>query len=501
MKRFTLFFGLLIMATMLFAQAPQAFNYQAVVRDANGNLLENQAVGIKISLLQGTSTGQEVYAETHATTTNPFGQVDLQIGTGTATTGQFDTIAWGAGPYYLQLAVDLTGGANYAVMGTTQMLSVPYALYAEEGSGWEKTENGITYLGGKVGIGRASLTGSNTNLQIQVSDPIDGGLRIFNTDTIANDKALFRIDANANLQDAFSVQRDGKVGIGTSAPLTNLQITGTSFESFTGIERGSLAISAPYKADYFTSIDFLYNPNSKPTARIAAKHSGNGSRLIFGTSNSYASGITNVAMVIDNNGRVGIGTSNPSTELEVSGKINISSTTDSYVGLFQNNNVNLTLGSTSSSQPRIILFGSASPTTPGSIYIAAPNHIRLMGNIGINTSNPTYPLTVNGTIRSKKVIVDTGWSDFVFDDDYKLMPLHEVEAFIKTNRHLPEIPSAREVEENGVSLGEISASLLQKIEELTLYVIDLKKENEQQQQLIEEQGKQLKKLEKRRNRR
>jgi hypothetical protein len=101
------------MATITFAQAPQAFNYQAVIRDANGNLLENQAVGIKISLLQGTSTGQEVYAETHATTTNQFGQVDLQIGTGTATTGQFDTIAWGAGPYYLQLAIDLTGGANY----------------------------------------------------------------------------------------------------------------------------------------------------------------------------------------------------------------------------------------------------------------------------------------------------------------------------------------------------------------------------------------------------
>jgi hypothetical protein len=143
-----------LMAIALWAQAPQAFNYQAVIRDANGNLLENQAVGIKISLLQGTSTGQEVYAETHAINTNQFGQVDLKIGTGAATTGQFDTIAWGAGPYYLQLAVDLTGGANYAVMGTTQMLSVPYALYAEEGSGWEKTENGISFDNGNVQIGK-----------------------------------------------------------------------------------------------------------------------------------------------------------------------------------------------------------------------------------------------------------------------------------------------------------------------------------------------------------
>lgn len=102
------------------------------------------------------------------------------------------------------------------------------------------------------------------------------------------------------------------------------------------------------------------------------------------------------------------------------------------------------------------------------------------GNVGIGTVSPCADclLAVNGKIRAKSVVVDTGWSDFVFEDNYKLMPLQEVEKFIKDNRHLPEIPSEADVKKNGVSVGDISSKLLQKIEELTLYMIELKKENE-----------------------
>ena len=102
---------------------------------------------------------------------------------------------------------------------------------------------------------------------------------------------------------------------------------------------------------------------------------------------------------------------------------------------------------------------------------------RATGNVGIGTTNPTYTLTVNGTIRAKEIIVDTGWSDFVFEDNYRLRPLREVEQFISANKHLPGIPTEAEVKEKGVTLGNISSKLLQKIEELTLYLIDLKKEN------------------------
>lgn len=108
--------------------------------------------------------------------------------------------------------------------------------------------------------------------------------------------------------------------------------------------------------------------------------------------------------------------------------------------------------------------------------------------IGTSTPDPNYKLSVNGKVRTKEVkITPEGWADFVFDEDYKLATLEEVEAFIKKHKHLKDIPSAKEVEENGVELGKINAKLLQKIEELTLYVIE-------QDKLITEQENIIKKL-------
>jgi hypothetical protein len=111
--------------------------------------------------------------------------------------------------------------------------------------------------------------------------------------------------------------------------------------------------------------------------------------------------------------------------------------------------------------------------------------INCIGNVGIGTLNPTEKLSVNGNIKCKQVEVSlTGWSDFVFDEDYKLMPLEELDQYLKEHKHLPDVPSAEEVISNGNNLGEMDAILLQKIEELTLYVIELKKENEQLKQII-----------------
>ena len=101
------------------------------------------------------------------------------------------------------------------------------------------------------------------------------------------------------------------------------------------------------------------------------------------------------------------------------------------------------------------------------------------GNVGMGTTNPgSYKLAVSGKIRAKEVVVETGWSDFVFEEDYYLMPLPEVERYIAEYQHLPDVPSAEEVAANGLALGESQALLLQKVEELTLYMIDLDKENQ-----------------------
>ncbi len=114
--------------------------------------------------------------------------------------------------------------------------------------------------------------------------------------------------------------------------------------------------------------------------------------------------------------------------------------------------------------------------------------IRLNGQVGIGTNAAdlgSYQLAVEGTVGARKVVVSPdSWADFVFESKYILRDLSEVETFINENKHLPDVPSQKEVAENGVSLGEMDAILLQKIEELTLYIIELDKENSELKQLI-----------------
>jgi hypothetical protein len=123
---FTFHFSLL----SVIAQVPQAFNYQAVARDASGNVLSGQLISLRITILDGSSTGTVVYTETQATTTNQFGLFTLSLGTGAVQTGTFSTINWATGSKYLKVEMDASGGTNYVPLGTAELLSVPYALYA-----------------------------------------------------------------------------------------------------------------------------------------------------------------------------------------------------------------------------------------------------------------------------------------------------------------------------------------------------------------------------------
>ena len=112
-----------------FGQAPEGFKYQAVVRDAGNLILNNQAVGMRLTIQQGSIGGVTAYSETFSVTSNAYGLVNLEIGTGT-TSYDFTTIDWANGPYFIETAADVTGGTSYVVMGTSRLMSVPYALHA-----------------------------------------------------------------------------------------------------------------------------------------------------------------------------------------------------------------------------------------------------------------------------------------------------------------------------------------------------------------------------------
>jgi hypothetical protein len=113
----------------------------------------------------------------------------------------------------------------------------------------------------------------------------------------------------------------------------------------------------------------------------------------------------------------------------------------------------------------------------GTVQAKTQMIITKTGNIGIGTETPDTKLAVNGTIHAREVIVDlVGWPDYVFQDDYNLMSLEELEKSININKHLPNIPSACEIENNGIQLGQMNKKLIEKVEELTLYIIQLNKE-------------------------
>ncbi len=130
MKKFSFLIASLLFALCVQAQAPQKFSYQTVVRNASNQLLIGQTVGIKISILQGSANGSAVYAETHAPQTNANGLATLEIGGGSLLSGNFTNINWANGPFFVKTETDPNGGNNYTITNTSQLLSVPYALYA-----------------------------------------------------------------------------------------------------------------------------------------------------------------------------------------------------------------------------------------------------------------------------------------------------------------------------------------------------------------------------------
>lgn len=183
-KYFLMLIAFVVFCGNIQSQAPQRFNYQVIARDADGNPLINQSVNFQISILQGSAAGTAVYIETHAITTNDFGLATMAIGAGSVVTGVFSSISWGTDSYYVRTELDPTGGTSFTFAGVTQLLSVPYALYANSsGSG------GSTYTAG-LGIDITGSTITNTEPNaIHWGDAIGGNelsvVRIQGRDVLA----------------------------------------------------------------------------------------------------------------------------------------------------------------------------------------------------------------------------------------------------------------------------------------------------------------------------
>ena len=165
---------LLLLSENIWAQAPQKMTYQAVIRNGSNALILSSPIGIKVSVLQGSANGTVTYSETQIQNTNINGLVSLEIGMGTPVIGTFSNINWANGPYFIQTEVDPSGGSNYSVLGVTELISVPYALYSANAQ-----VSGFSHYIGET------FNGGVIYYLYKGSDGLEHGLIVSTTESIA----------------------------------------------------------------------------------------------------------------------------------------------------------------------------------------------------------------------------------------------------------------------------------------------------------------------------
>ena len=289
--------------------------------------------------------------------------------------------------------------------------------------------------------------------------------------------AVLTVSAAINLQkaNAQNVFPDsGRVGIGTVTPTALLDVTSPNSGQIARFNGGSSMYLSFLEGGVYRG--------------YIGSYAGNSDDVDFGTGSGtngklHLSIKASPRLTIDNTGRVGIGTVSPTAKLHLYYNSSVSvpqlllyESANDYARLsFQNTNTT----------SYFTIAGSPNTTTATSrlnfYYSAWGDIMTILGNgkVGIGTTNPQYQLSVNGTIQAKLVRVETGWADYVFNNDYKLRSLDELEQYINTHKHLPGVASAAEVEKDGMEVGAMNKAMMEKIEELTLYVIQLSKENKQ----------------------
>ena len=341
-------FTLSILATLtlsVFAQTPQKLSYQAVVRNSSGGLVTGHAVGIRISILQGSESGTPVYVETHTTTTNANGLATVQIGGGTVLSGTFATINWSSATYYLKTEADPAGGSSYTIIGTSQLLSVPYALNSKTSE--SVADNSVTsakIAGGSVTGAKIDQAGATSGQVLKWNGttwlPAVDAITLPYSGTGTSDGPLFNIN-NLGTSGAISTFSSGNYGIwGESGSTSGIGVYGVNKTS-TGTTYGVFG-------DVYSSTGF----------------SG-----FFQGGKFYIQGNT------------GIGIQNPSAKLEVNGQVKITGGSPGVGKVLTSDGVGLATWHTP--EPNAWLKNS------NNIYYNA-------GNVGIGLNNPTGTLEIYG---------------------------------------------------------------------------------------------------------
>ena len=301
---------------------------------------------------------------------------------------------------------------------------------------------------------------------------VAAGSTIFKQNSTTADMLFMHNPTTAGL----ILKSSGNVGIGTISPNAKLDVSGT-------IRLNDNALYLHTTTDQWHGLVFDATANGPRLFGYGG--------ITFGT---MSTGTYIEKMRINSNGNVGIGTNAPSQTLDINGRINVSNgviqrggaplTTTSDLGLYSLQSGMYMRFVTNNAPFRFYSDGGTAPFYGTNALMS----IESSGWVGINTTNmdPQYKLSVKGAIHAEKVVVEIGWADYVFNKDYQLMPLKELENYISENKHLPNIPSASEVEDNGVDVGAVQAKQMEKIEEMSLYIIEMNKMIQEQSQQIAE---------------
>ncbi|MBI5217535.1 MAG: hypothetical protein HY958_01220, partial [Bacteroidia bacterium] len=309
-----------------YSQAPQAFNYQAIVRNTSGAVIQNQNVSLRISLLQDSVTGIPVFVEEHAATTNTFGLVNLKIGNGAVVSGIFAAINWSAGSYFIKIELDATGGSAFTEMGVSQLLSVPYALYAASGNQGPQGLQGLPGVNGQNGISVLWL-GTFTSHPV---NPIVNNAYYNSSDkkSYVYDGIGWQIIAQDGMQGLQGIQGEqgpqGPAGTyiaGTGINISNDTIYSVNASYYAGT--GLNLAGTTFNAIFGSTAGTISEGNHAHTSYTVGGANGN---LQF--NNGGVFGGNNVLFWDNNNLRLGIGTSSPTSTLHINGTLRITDDTE-----------------------------------------------------------------------------------------------------------------------------------------------------------------------------